>query len=178
MLRAYVSDRQSNWDSYLSILEFAYNTQPYKVAGLSPFELNYGMIPLLPGTLGIPQKCPSAANLLASMQDNLRLARNKLQQATKRAKFYADKKRSRRVFNEGDRVFLQVPLKSTSLSTGKYPKLSPRFCGPWKIVKKISDVAYWLELPPGCCIHLVFHVSKLKKFISKDTNVIDGLVSL
>ena len=39
------------------------------------------------------------------MQDNLRLARNKLQQAAERAKFSADKKRSRRVFNEGDRVF-------------------------------------------------------------------------
>ena len=69
-------------------------------------------------------------------------------------------------------------MKSTSLSTGKCPKLSPWFCGPWKIVKKLSDVAYQLELPLGCCIHLVFHVSKLKKFISKDTNVIDGLVSL
>ena len=46
------------------------------------------------------------------------------------------------------------------------------------LVKKLSDVAYQLELPPGCCIHPVFHVSTLKMFISKDTNVIDGLVSL
>ena len=35
--------------------------------GLSPFELNHGMIPLFLGTLGTPQKCPSAANFLASM---------------------------------------------------------------------------------------------------------------
>ena len=112
------------------------------------------------------------------MQDGLRLARNKLDQAVEKAKSYDYKKRSHRVFNEGDRVFLQVPLKSTSLSTGKCPKLSPRFCGPWKIVKKLSDVAYRLELPPSCRIHPMFCVSKLKKFISKDTNVIDGLVSL
>ena len=69
-------------------------------------------------------------------------------------------------------------LRSTSLSIGKCPKLSPWFCRPWKIVKKLSDVAYRLELSPSCCIHTVFHVSKLKKFICKDTNVIDGLVSL
>ena len=45
-------------------------------------------------------------------------------------------------------------------------------------IKKLSDVAYQLELPPRCRIHPVFHVSKLKKYISKDTNLVDGLVSL
>ena len=64
------------------------------------------------------------------------------------------------------------------MSSGKCPKLSPRFCGPWSIVQKLSDVAYRLEFPLGCRVHPVFHVSKLKRFISKDTNLIDGLVSL
>ena len=64
------------------------------------------------------------------------------------------------------------------MSTGKCPKLSPWFSRPWSIVQKLSDVAYWLELPLGCHVHSVFHVSKLKRFISKDTNLIDGLVSL
>ena len=95
------------------------------MTGLSPFELSYGMIPWLPGTLGTPQKYPSAANFLARIQDNLRLARNKLQQAAKRAKFYVDKKKPCRVFNKGDCVFLQVSLKSTSLSIEKCCKLSP-----------------------------------------------------
>ena len=54
----------------------------------------------------------------------------------------------------------------------------PRFCGPWTIIKKLSDVAYWLGLPPACSVHRVFHVSKLKRYISKDSNVIDGLISL
>ena len=35
-----------------------------------------------------------------------------------------------------------------------------------------------MELPLGCRVHPVFHVSKLQRFISKDTNLIDGLVSL
>ncbi|KAH7416498.1 hypothetical protein KP509_14G094400 [Ceratopteris richardii] len=56
---------------------------------------------------------------------------------------------------------------------GKCTKLSSRFCGPWKIVKKLSDVAYSLELPPNCKVDLVFHVSKLKKYISREENLIE-----
>ena len=62
--------------------------------------------------------------------------------------------------------------------TGRCPKLSPRYCGPWKILRKLSDVAYRLELPPECRVHPVFHVSKLRKYISRDDNLIDGSVSL
>ncbi|KAH7425533.1 hypothetical protein KP509_11G059400 [Ceratopteris richardii] len=101
-----------------------------------------------------------------------------MQQATDRAKEYADRKRSPRSFEEGDRVFLQVLARSTSLSTGKCSKLSPRYCGPWKIVKKLSDVAYQLELPPDCRVHPVFHVCKLRKYISREDNLIQGIVSL
>ncbi|KAH7306901.1 hypothetical protein KP509_22G036400 [Ceratopteris richardii] len=82
-----------------------------------------------------------------------------------------------RMFQEGDRVFLQVPLGS-SLTVGQKPKLSPRFCGPWTIIKKISDVAYKLQLPNNCKVHPVFHVSKLRPYISRDENCVDGLVAL
>ncbi|MCO5550079.1 hypothetical protein L7F22_003558 [Adiantum nelumboides] len=140
--------------------------------------MNYGKNLIFPSMIRTDEKCPSAADFLTNIQANLKIAQAKLQQAAERAKHYADKKRSARVFKLGDKVFLQVPGKSTSLSIGKCPKLSPRYCGPWKIVKKLSDVAYRLELPPGCRVHPVFHVSKLRKYISKDDNLIEATVSL
>ncbi|KAH6557716.1 hypothetical protein KP509_1Z098600 [Ceratopteris richardii] len=126
----------------------------------------------------MPKKCPSASEFLLNIQANFKIAKAKMKQATDRAKEYSDRKRSPRSFEEGDGVFHQVRARFTSLSTGKCSKLSPRFCGPWKIVKKLSEVAYRLELPPDCRVHLVFHVSKLWKYISREDNLIEGIVSL
>ena len=53
MLCAYVFDKQSDWDTYLPLLEFSYNNRPHRATGLSPFELNYGMSPLAPTTIDI-----------------------------------------------------------------------------------------------------------------------------
>jgi hypothetical protein len=43
-------------------------------------------------------------------------------------------------------------------------KLSPRFIGPFKILKRVEEMAYKLELPNHLSdVHDVFHVSELMK---------------
>ena len=84
----------------------------------------------------------------------------------------ADKGRSERQFAEGDLVYLKLqPHMQTSIAARPCHKLSFRFYGPYKILKKVGQVAYKLELPLRAQIHLVVHVSQLKKHVPPSAQV-------
>ena len=57
---------------------------------------------------------------------------------------------------------------------GKRRNLSPRFIGPFEILKRVSTVAYQLVLPPSMSgVHEVFHVSMLWRYTPDLAHVVD-----
>ena len=99
--------------------------------------------------------------VLQLLKENLNLAQNRIKQQ-------AYQHCSEQSFNVGDWVFLRLPpYKQMSLkNTKKDNKLSPKYYSPYKVLQKIGSMAYKLELPASSQVHLVFHVSCLKKVIS------------
>jgi hypothetical protein len=73
----------------------------------------------------------------------------------------------------GEHVFLKVKEKRSSLRIGSIPKLATRYFGSFEILEKILLVSYTLSLPASMCIHNVFHVSLLKKYVPNVNHVID-----
>ncbi|WMV33029.1 hypothetical protein MTR67_026414 [Solanum verrucosum] len=52
-------------------------------------------------------------------------------------------------------------------------KLSPRYIGLYKVIGRVGQVAYEVDLPRElAAVHPVFHVSKLRKFLGDPTQVI------
>ena len=74
----------------------------------------------------------------------------------------------------GDHVFLKVRPKRGVVRFGKWGKLLLRYIGPFKVLERVSTIAYRLALPPSLLsVHAVFHVSMLRKYTLDLTHVVD-----
>jgi hypothetical protein len=65
------------------------------------------------------------------------------------------------MFQVGEQVWLEASNLKLPYQTSK---LAPKRQGPFKIIRKISPVAYQLELPASWTIHNVFHASLLSPY--------------
>ena len=56
----------------------------------------------------------------------------------------------------------------------KRGKLSPRFIGPFEILKRVGTISYRLALPPSMSgVHEVFHISMLWRYTLDPAHVVD-----
>jgi hypothetical protein len=107
------------------------------------------------------------------------LLKDNLQTAQNRQKRSADRHRIELSFEVGDLVFLRLqPYRQSYLKKSGAENLKPRFYGPYRIMRRVGEVAYELELPKESKIHNVFHVSCLKNAVGQFTNTSEELPPL
>ena len=174
MLRACILDEGGSWDRYLPLIEFAYNNSYHSSIGMAPYEALYGRkcrSPLCWYEVG--ERTLLGPEIVQQTSEKIKTIRDRLLTAQSRQKSYADKRRKPLEFEEGDHIFLRITPTTGVGRSIKVKKLSPRFLGPFQILKRVGPVAYQIALPPQLSnLHDVFHVSQLRKYISDSSHVI------
>ncbi|XP_017635617.1 uncharacterized protein LOC108477608 [Gossypium arboreum] len=144
VLRSCVIEFRGSWEEYLLLAEFTYN-----------------------------DSYQSSPELVSDTEAKVRLIRDRLKVASDRQKSYADLKRCDIKYFVEDSVFLLVSSWKKVLRFGRKGKLSPRFSGPYRILKRVGPIAYQLELHPELDrIHDLFHVSMLRRYYSDPTHIV------
>ena len=166
LLRACIIEQQGSWMDCLPLIEFTYNNSYQASIGMAPFEALYG------------RKCKTpicwyddgeavllGPEMLQQINEQVRLIREKIKASQDRQKSYYDRRRKPLDFQEGEHVFLKVSPVTGVGRALKSRKLTPKYLGPYQILKKIGPVAYHIALPPSLSnLHPVFHVSQLRRY--------------
>ncbi|KAH0722658.1 hypothetical protein KY290_005316 [Solanum tuberosum] len=112
-------------------------------------------------------------DLVHQAMEKVKVIQERFKTAQSRQKSYTDVRRRELEFEIDDWVYLKFSPMKGVMRLGKKGKLSPRYIGPYRISKRIGNVAYELELRQELtAVHPVFHISMLKKCIGNPSLII------
>ena len=152
-LRSFVNGQQNNWSALLPIAEFAHNTWKHEGTKYAPHELIMGIVPsakLMP----LDDSVPTAQSRLSELSKARSDAQKTLDKRIKFTKAPRELQINQKVLLEARNLSVKSPSK----------KLAPKRYGPFKVIRKISPVAYQIKLPSTMKIHDVFHIDLLIPF--------------
>nr|GEU52265.1 putative reverse transcriptase domain-containing protein [Tanacetum cinerariifolium] len=149
MLRACVTYFGKSWDIHLPLIEFSYNNSYHTSIKAAPFEALYGWKCRSPVCWAEVRDAQlTSPEIVHETTEKIIQIKSRIQAARDQQKSYADLKCKPMDFQVGDRVML-------------------------KVLSKVGDVAYRLELPQQLSrVHNTYHVSNLKKCLSDELLVI------
>ncbi|WJX17476.1 hypothetical protein P8452_07389 [Trifolium repens] len=176
LLRACVLEHKGSWDEFLPLIEFTYNNSFHSSIGMAPYEALYGRkcrTPLCWYEVG--ENKILGSDFVHQTTEQVKFIREKMKAAQDRQKSYSDKRRRPLEFEAGDHVFIRVTPRTGIGRAIKTRKLTPRFIGPFQILKRVGPVAYHIALPPHLSnLHDVFHVSQLRKYYPDPSHIIES----
>ncbi|KAL0177388.1 hypothetical protein M9458_026282, partial [Cirrhinus mrigala] len=152
-LRSYCHHRQENWSRYLFWAEYAQNSLRKPSTHLTPFQCVLGFQPPLFPWSGEPSELPAVDSWFQQSEETWNQAHVHLQtQANRRRRPNPPYEPGQWVWLSTQDLRLRMPSK----------KLSPRYVGPFKILRQVTPVSFRLDLPAEYRVSPTFHVSLLK----------------
>ncbi|KAH0681164.1 hypothetical protein KY284_022249 [Solanum tuberosum] len=129
--------------SNLSWAEYSFNGGYHSSANMTHFQIVYEKEPpLLHPFVRGETKIVELEQQLVERDQMLEVLRSNLMKAQSRIKSQDDSKRRDLSFNVGDVVYLRLqPYRHKSLAKRLSEKLSPRYFGPYKIVRRVGPIS-------------------------------------
>lgn len=167
MLLFYVSTNQKDWDLYVQLTCFSYNTSRQQTTRHTPFYLMYGREARLPidATL-LPETTtvPGVEQLLNRVQQCRRDVQRTIHREQQKQRYDLRHRHVR--YEEGYMVMVWTPSRKKGRST----KLLHRWHGPYQVKRAVSEVNYELEIRRGrknCYLDSV-HISRMKPYYARE----------
>ena len=171
MIRAYCLETGSEWDDGIDLLLFSVRDSVQESLGYSPFQLVYGHE--VRGPLKVLKECwlseeesVPAASYVETFKHRLKsalsFAHTYLGKAQSKMKMHYDEinKAELREFKEANLVLALLPMPNQPLKS--------RYSGPFKVLKRVSEVNYVLATPLRRKKKRSIHVNLLKKYCLRD----------
>lgn len=142
MLSMYVDVEHKNWDEILPYVTFAYNTAKQETTRMTPFSLVHGREVRTMLDAMLPHECDDSATdadiFTQRAEEARQLARLRIHQQQDYDAGRYNAHRRVVTFETGDRVWVWTPIRKRGLSE----KLLRRYFGPYRVLRRISDVTY------------------------------------
>ena len=149
----------------------AYNTSKHASHDHSPFYLNHGReaSSTLDRALSLPNRTKNVETheLVSTLSLHWRLARDAVSMAQQFHSYFANRRIDIPDYKIGDMVWLSVRFLKTHLRARTQHKFQRQYIGPFKIIERLHDTSFRLDLPKAMKIHNVFYGGLLKPFYGK-----------
>ena len=158
MLVKYINDKKEQWDQFLDMCIYAYNTSQHDSTHFSPYEIMFGRKAVLPIDLDtcrddaatILQQFNSAPRFSPSMVESAATYRAELLQSAKENILKAQEKQKenydRKYCKPGTyEVGAQVLLRDLTRRKRKHGKMDLKWNGPYVIMKSLGNGLYSIK---------------------------------
>jgi len=158
-LHIFCNHQKDDWADMLHLAEFAWNNHYHHSIKTTPFFANFGRHPVLMDRPPLLQESiPKQVERIQQVQKDIE---GDLQVAGRIQKKYYDRWQGKEQgFEVGEKVYLETENLVTDEGS---KKLSDKRTGPFKIIEKLSNSVYRLQLPPHMKCYPVFNSSLLLK---------------
>jgi len=161
------------WEEYLPHIEFAYNRSLHSTTKMCPFEIVYGRLPRapidlmpLPSSEKMTFDAKQCAELMLKLHET---TKQNIKRMNVKYKLAGDKGRRQFMFEPGDLVWLH--LRKERFPDLRKSKLKPTADGPFKVLAKINDNAYMLDLPVNFGVSPTFNIVDLKPYLGEEAKL-------